>query len=58
MDGVKLSNVTLEDLKIRQNNIDFRIEVSEDNGKPGGLTLYGEGFGNYDQDIVVKLYYH
>lgn len=57
MDGMKMSDVTLEDLNIEQNNLDFKIEVSEEDGKAGGLTIYGEGFGNYDQDIVVKLYY-
>ena len=58
MDGIKISNVTLEDLNIEQENLDFRIEVSENDENPGGLTLYGSGFGNYDQDIIVKLYYH
>jgi len=57
IDGVKLSNVTLDDLNIGQNSLDFRIEVSEEDGEPGGLTIYGAGFGNYDQDIIVRLYY-
>lgn len=57
MDGVKISNVTLEELNIGQKNIDFKIEVSEKDGNAGGLTIYGAGFGNYDQDIIVKLYY-
>ncbi|MFY9176021.1 MAG: ArsR family transcriptional regulator [Clostridiales bacterium] len=57
MDGIKLSNVTLKDLEIDHKNLDFKIEVSEKEGKPGGLTIYGAGFGNYDQDIIVRLYY-
>ena len=58
MDGVKISNVGLEDLNIQHDHLVFRIEVSEEDADAGGLTLYGAGFGNYDQDIVVKLYYH
>ncbi|HCR2733447.1 transcriptional regulator, partial [Enterococcus faecium] len=23
----------------------------------GGCTLFGKGFGNYDQDIKLKVYY-
>ena len=58
MDGVKISDVKLQDLNIQHENLVFRIEVSEEDENPGGLTLYGAGFGNYDQDIIAKLYYN
>ncbi|MGI6704991.1 MAG: ArsR/SmtB family transcription factor [Clostridia bacterium] len=57
MDGTKISDIPLHELDMRQKYWSFRIAVLEDARHIGGLTLYGKGFGNYDQDIVVKLYY-
>lgn len=57
LDGKKISNATLEDIDIRQANLSFRIAVLEDAEHVGGLTLFGKGFGNYNQDILFKLYY-
>lgn len=57
MDGIKLSNVTLDDIDIRNNHWTFRIAVLEDAEHIGGVTLFGSGFGNYNQDLVFKLYY-
>lgn len=58
MDGETLSTVQLGDLDIgRSQFIDFRIEVSSDAKNLGGVTLFGKGFGNHDQDIVTKLFY-
>ncbi|CAG7643911.1 ArsR/SmtB family transcription factor [Paenibacillus allorhizosphaerae] len=57
MDGVKLSDVTLDQVEIRLKQWTFRIAVSDDAEHIGGLTLFGSGFGNYDQDIVFKLRY-
>ena len=31
--------------------------VSENADHPGGLTLFGKGFGNYNQDIQVVVSY-
>lgn len=57
MDGTKISDIPLNALDMRQKYWSFRIAVLEDARHIGGLTLYGKGFGNYDQDIAVKLYY-
>ncbi|MGO4537486.1 ArsR/SmtB family transcription factor [Paenibacillus sp. 2TAB19] len=57
MDGVKLSNVTINDIDIRSKNWTFQIAVLEDANHIGGVTLFGDGFGNYSQDIVFKLFY-
>ncbi|XEC96359.1 ArsR/SmtB family transcription factor [Paenibacillus tarimensis] len=57
MDGLKISDVTLDDIDIRNPYWTFRIAVPEDARHVGGLTLFGTGFGNYNQDIVFKLYY-
>jgi predicted transcriptional regulator len=56
IDGVKISNVTLDDLVIHQHrSIRMRIGVHEDADHPGGINIFGRGFGNYDQDIVLRI---
>ena len=59
MDGThKLSDTTIKDLNIDYNSdINFTFSVPEDTANCGGLTLFGETFGDYSQNIKVKLYY-
>lgn len=57
IDGQKISGIGLRDIETSAMNWTLRI-AAEDTGRGrGGLTLYGRGFGNYDQDIVVRSYY-
>lgn len=58
IDGQKISHVTINDIAIDKKLWSFRIAVLENSKHIGGLTLYGKGFGNYDQDIIIRLYYH
>ena len=58
MDGEPMSDVTIDDL--RGSDIDLwklRVEVKEDAKNVGGCTLFGKSFGNYPQDIKVKIFY-
>ena len=56
--GNKISDTTIEDLEIDYNTtITFRFEVPNDTANCGGLTLFGENFGDYNQAIRVKAYY-
>ncbi len=57
IDGVRISDVNLSMLDIRQKYWSFRIAVLEESEHVGGVTLFGKGFGNYNQDIVFRLYY-
>lgn len=58
IDGVKLTDVTLDDLNIVPGSpIKFKMSVSEESEHHGGLTLYGRSFGNYAQDILVRMQY-
>lgn len=59
MDGTKkLSATTINDLHIDYNSyITFRLEVPKDTPNCGGCTLFGEGFGDYNQAIRVKAFY-
>lgn len=54
MDGERISDVTVADIKVRQAFWTLRFAVDEHAVNIGGLTLYGSGFGNYDQDIVIR----
>lgn len=57
VDGVKISDVTLKDVNIdAHHSIRLRIAVREDARHPGGINIFGKGFGNYDQDIVMRLH--
>ncbi|WEZ82345.1 helix-turn-helix domain-containing protein [Rhizobium sp. 32-5/1] len=56
IDGVKISNITLDDLAIdKHRSIRMRIGVKENAEHPGGINIFGRGFGNYDQDIVLRI---
>ena len=57
MDGVKLSSVTLDALELeRHHSVRLRIGIDEGATHPGGVNIFGRGFGNYDQDIVMRLH--
>ena len=56
VDGVKISPVSLKDLDLDiHHSIRLRIAVKDDARHPGGINIFGRGFGNYDQDIVLRL---
>ena len=57
VDGTKVSPVTLADLDIRgHTSLKVRIGIKEHAINVGGINIFGSGFGNYDQDIVMKMY--
>lgn len=56
VDGVKISPVSLKDLDVEtHHSIRLRIGVKDEAKHPGGINIFGRGFGNYDQDIVLRL---
>ncbi|MBO0440146.1 ArsR family transcriptional regulator [Enterococcus sp. DIV0212c] len=57
MEGEPLSDVKLADIDERTDTWQLRIEVKNDAENIGGCTLFGKDFGNYNQDIKVKMYY-
>ncbi len=57
VDGVRLSNVTIGSLDLQtHHSIRMRIGIDSKAEHPGGVNIFGKGFGNYDQDIVMRLY--
>ncbi|MCO7126022.1 metalloregulator ArsR/SmtB family transcription factor [Sporolactobacillus shoreicorticis] len=57
LDGQYFSPVTLSDLNTHNDTYVIRFEVKNDAKHQGGLTIFGSGFGNYDQNIRMDLFY-
>ena len=56
LDGDRFSDVTINDLSLNQNTfVKVRIGVKPDAAHVGGLNLFGEAFGNYQQGIILEL---
>ncbi|MEX0854007.1 MAG: helix-turn-helix domain-containing protein [Bauldia sp.] len=57
IDGVRISDVTIDQLDLpKHHSIRMRIGIDPKAEHPGGVNIFGKGFGNYDQDIVMRLY--
>ncbi len=57
IDGVQISPVTIADLKLSEHHsVKVKIGIRENAEHVGGLNIFGRGFGNYDQDIVLRMY--
>jgi predicted transcriptional regulator len=58
VDGVQISDINLEQLAIPEHHsIRVKIGVKEDAKHLGGMNIFGRGFGNYDQGIILRLYF-
>ncbi len=57
IDGVKLSNIRIQDLKVDRGPVRVRIGNRSNTTYIGGVTLFGDQFGNYQQDLVLRLLY-
>lgn len=59
VDGVRVSEVRIDDLGLGEaRRVAVRIGVKEDARHVGGLNLFGQRFGNYPQDLVLRMRYH
>ena len=58
IDGVALLPITLEQLNLGgSNHIKVRIGIKDDARHQGGINLFGRRFGNYPQDLVMRIAY-
>ena len=58
IDGMKISDVNIRQFDLNyRSTIRFKFMVSEERGNVGGLTIFGSQFGNYNQDINVRINY-
>lgn len=56
VDGQKVSKVTLKQLDLAaHHSIRLKIGIDDKAKRPGGVNIFGRGFGNHDQDIVMRL---
>jgi predicted transcriptional regulator len=52
----RVSGVTLAALRLDEHHsIRLRVGIEEGARHPGGVNIFGRGFGNHDQDIVMRL---
>lgn len=55
----KLSDVTLSSLDLlRQDYMSLRLHIRKDAKNVGGINLFGEKFGDYEQNIELSILYH
>lgn len=58
IDGIRISDVTIDQFGFTSKSaLKLKLEVPENAEHVGGLTILGKGFGNYNQDINVKIAY-
>ncbi|MCR4762675.1 MAG: helix-turn-helix domain-containing protein [Lachnospiraceae bacterium] len=58
MDGLQISEVTIDEFGFTADApARFRISVPDNAEHIGGLTIFGKNFGNYRQDIDVRISY-
>jgi len=56
VDGVRISGVTLADLDLpNHHSVRVRIGVKDEAEHRGGINIFGRGFGNYGQDLILRL---
>lgn len=58
VDGLKISDVSLTSMNLDYKSpLKLKFAVPEDAKHVGGITIFGSGFGNYNQDIKVSIGY-
>ncbi|OPA73290.1 ArsR family transcriptional regulator [Paenibacillus selenitireducens] len=58
LDDVKISDIRLPDISFKMNKyIKFRIGIKPYSENIGGINLFGKEFGDYSQDIIMRIIY-
>lgn len=58
VDGLKISDVTINQFNLDyKSTVRFKFEIEEGAKNIGGITIFGSEFGNYNQDIKVRIAY-
>jgi predicted transcriptional regulator len=58
VNGAHVSKVRLDALQLaRHHSIRMRLGIDEGAKHPGGINVFGKGFGNHDQDIIMRLHF-
>jgi len=57
IDQRQVSEINLGDLRINDHHsVKVRIGIAGNAKHAGGINIFGKGFGDYDQDIILRLY--
>ncbi len=58
VDGLKISEVNIDQFELDyKSEIRFRLEAPQEAENGGGLTIFGNKFGNYNQAIQARINY-
>lgn len=58
IDGLQISKITINDLALDyKSTIKFKLAVPDTAQYIGGITIFGKSFGNYNQNINVRISY-
>jgi predicted transcriptional regulator len=58
IDGERISGITLADLHLAEHHsIKTKLSVKDSANHQGRLNIFGKGFGNYPQDLILKIYF-
>ena len=57
LDGARIQEQPHELLKDCEREMKLRFEAHPRDGREGGLSLFGDHFGNYNQNIQVRVHY-
>lgn len=58
LDGIRVGDTTLDQLELMTGNyVSLRIGIKKDAECKGGISLFGEKFGNYGQPILITIGY-
>ena len=58
IDGLQISGVSIDRFNLTsKSSVKFKMAVPDSAEHVGGLTVYGKSFGNYNQDIDVRISY-
>jgi predicted transcriptional regulator len=56
IDGERSSEAGIADLNLHDSHsIRVRLGIKEDAANSGGINLFGKAFGNYEQDLLLRL---
>lgn len=57
LDGQPFTDVSIDDIDWKKPTVTVRFAIKDNAKHKGGCTIFGHGFGNYDQDIQMKLFH-
>lgn len=57
IDGNLVSNIRISDLDLSSQTWTLGVGVSSDAVNVGGVTIFGKCFGDFPQNIIVRVYY-